>query len=272
MFLMLYTLAYYVVRRRMSSLVAAGGFGIAVLISLRVAPIVSVVLGVVLGLLFLRRQRMASIAVLLGIFAVMTAVVFRGPLDELFSSKIQGSQDSARVALWRTSIQISKDRFPFGTGLGTFGGAVSQDYYSPVYYQYGLNTVYGLQPGITSEEQDFATDTHWPYVLGETGVIGLIMYVITLALIARSARRAVLTPANPLHLALALGAFLSFLAALVMAFVTPIFQATLGSYFTLGGAGVAYGAWRSHRALLEREQASLVPEPPERPALRVGAP
>lgn len=83
------------------------------------------------------------------------------------------STDIARNILLRTSINIANNNFPLGTGFGRFGGKIAQQYYSPVYYQYRLNTVYGLE-----ENGKFLNDTFWPCVIGETGYIGTLFFIL----------------------------------------------------------------------------------------------
>ncbi len=83
------------------------------------------------------------------------------------------SRDTVRGALSFTSIKILKDYFPIGTGLGTFASAPSGDYYSKVYEIYGINDIWGLTP----EWPEFVSDCFWPMVLGQTGFLGLVIYV-----------------------------------------------------------------------------------------------
>ena len=86
----------------------------------------------------------------------------------------------ARTALNLTSIEIAKDYFPFGVGFGKFGSPTSQQIESDVYRDYGIDMVYGLNYQVNS---NFMSDTFWPMILGETGVLGLLMYVIILSVI-----------------------------------------------------------------------------------------
>ena len=53
---------------------------------------------------------------------------------------------------------------------------MSAVYYSDVYYKYGLSNIWGLSPQKTS----FITDGYWPMVLGQFGVLGVIIVVILL--------------------------------------------------------------------------------------------
>lgn len=86
----------------------------------------------------------------------------------------------ARTALNLTSIEISKDYFPLGVGFGKFGSPTSQQIESDVYWKYGIDTVYGLNYQYNS---NFMSDTFWPMILGETGVLGLLMYMTILIVI-----------------------------------------------------------------------------------------
>ncbi len=86
---------------------------------------------------------------------------------------------SARSALTQTSIQIAQDYFPIGTGFGTFASNVAGEYYSPVYHMYGLNNVYGL----SESNMLFGSDTFWPIIIGQSGVIGTVCYVYVLVVL-----------------------------------------------------------------------------------------
>lgn len=80
---------------------------------------------------------------------------------------------SARQALNVNSLKILKDNFPLGVGFGKYASWFSVLEYSDVYYKYGLDTVYGLQPS----NPWYATDVFWPSIIGETGVIGTSIYI-----------------------------------------------------------------------------------------------
>lgn len=84
----------------------------------------------------------------------------------------------ARGELARQAIAVANDYFPFGTGFATYGSAVTSqiDNYSPLYYTYGLSTVWGLAPGAAS----FLSDTFWPTVLAQFGYFGLTAFAALL--------------------------------------------------------------------------------------------
>lgn len=83
------------------------------------------------------------------------------------------SLNTARGALLNRAFAIAKDHFPLGTGFGTYASAPSGSYYSPVYYLYNLNNIWGL--GV--ENPMFVSDSFWPMILGQTGWLGLLVYL-----------------------------------------------------------------------------------------------
>lgn len=89
----------------------------------------------------------------------------------------------ARNELNRVAILLANRFFPFGSGFATYGSSVTSDLsnYSPLYYEYGLSTVYGLEPGQTA----FLSDTFWPIIIGQFGWFGLIMYCLVIGFLFR---------------------------------------------------------------------------------------
>lgn len=85
----------------------------------------------------------------------------------------------ARAAMYVVSWQIAVDRFPFGSGGGTFASNPTKDAGgSPVLQQYGLDTLQGL----TAQDTTFLMDVFWPKVLAEAGFLGLFGYAMFLAI------------------------------------------------------------------------------------------
>lgn len=87
---------------------------------------------------------------------------------------------TARSALYYTSVRIAQDHFPLGTGLASFGSYASRLYYSNTYQDYSIANINGVAPG----SSEYITDTFWPMVLGEGGVISLLGYLVFLGLLA----------------------------------------------------------------------------------------
>lgn len=87
--------------------------------------------------------------------------------------------EAARVVLSIAAPYIAKAYFPFGTGWGTFGSAFSVDPYSPVYEICHMDGVWGLSPSYPQ----FVSDTFWPMLLGQCGVIGTLAYIGVLVML-----------------------------------------------------------------------------------------
>ena len=85
---------------------------------------------------------------------------------------------TARGELMRASLKVARDHFPIGTGFATFASNVTANPidYSPLYYEYGISTVRGLEPG-----GSWISDTFWPIILGQFGIVGLIVFLALLA-------------------------------------------------------------------------------------------
>jgi len=65
------------------------------------------------------------------------------------------------------------DFFPLGSGYGSFAEDASRKYYSPVYDMYGISGVYGL-----SRDYDaFVADTFFPVIIGQFGLIGIVLFI-----------------------------------------------------------------------------------------------
>lgn len=96
--------------------------------------------------------------------------------NEYFNS--DGDGNVARVVLVYTSFKILMDKLPFGVGFGMFASPTSQQIESPVYHNYYIDHVYGLN--YDYDGGCFMSDTFWPMIIGETGLLGTLMYLIIL--------------------------------------------------------------------------------------------
>lgn len=70
-----------------------------------------------------------------------------------------------------------KDYFPFGSGFGTFGTEIAAQYYSPLYYRYGLSSFWALTEGGSE-----LTDCYWPAVGAEMGLFGVVLAAVLILL------------------------------------------------------------------------------------------
>lgn len=85
---------------------------------------------------------------------------------------------SARRELLDVGFQIANRFFPLGSGYATYASSVtsSPEYYSSLYYQYGLSGVLGLTPN----NPIFLSDSFWPIVFGQFGWLGCFIFIFAL--------------------------------------------------------------------------------------------
>lgn len=98
-------------------------------------------------------------------------------LEDQFHVYMDG-ESSARYFLLMNGIRTMHDYFPCGAGFGTFATDVASTYYSPLYYRYGMQYVYGLSP----DDPKFSHDSYWPAIMGQFGFIGLVAFCILIYL------------------------------------------------------------------------------------------
>lgn len=160
-------------RRR--DLMLASLFAISIVLSLRLKGFLSlaVVISIVGAVQGATNSKRAMIALLLGTLVIVGAFTFEKGVIERQVTTYASSESSARSRLYLAGEEIAAAHFPLGVGFGRFASYPSRTNYSPVYYQYRLNDVYGLGP----EYPEFIDDTSWPSVLGETGYGGFACFV-----------------------------------------------------------------------------------------------
>lgn len=86
------------------------------------------------------------------------------------------NEDAPRTILMYYGVQTMMDYMPLGAGLATYGTDMACKYYSPLYYDYGFQYAYGLNP----DDTQYAHDCYWPAIMGEFGVIGVIVLLFIL--------------------------------------------------------------------------------------------
>ena len=82
------------------------------------------------------------------------------------------NEELARPMTYKTALLILKDYFPFGPGMGTFGTYAAAVHYSPLYYSYHLNEIWGLSESFSA----FVADAFYP-TLAQYGVVGVGFFV-----------------------------------------------------------------------------------------------
>jgi hypothetical protein len=92
---------------------------------------------------------------------------------------------AARPALFIVGFMLASTYFPFGSGFGTFASDISGEYYSPIYFEYGINVVTGLEETAHS----YIGDTFWPYIYGQFGFLGLFIFLLIILDIFKSLQK-----------------------------------------------------------------------------------
>ncbi|HEX2767071.1 MAG TPA: hypothetical protein VHR55_10615 [Candidatus Limnocylindria bacterium] len=146
-----------------------------------------------------------------------------------------------RIGLYLGSVAIARDNFPLGEGIGRFGSHMSREVYSPVYAEYGMDGMYGI-----AEMWPIAvTDTFWPMILGEAGVLGLIGAGLFFATIGWELWRAAALGGSLVVRVLLLGALLVFVETLVRSLTSSVFVAPPIAYWVFGVFGLALSVARA---------------------------
>jgi len=152
-----------------------------------------------------------------------------------------GENPQARLALYYGSAWVAIDHLPFGGGLGRYGTWTSRENYSPLYHEYGLDTVSGLK----ARRPSAVTDTFWPAILGESGIVGLIGYMVFLATLGITLWREAGRDDGPLLRLLRFGAGMIFAQAIIESLASAMFHSPPRVYlFYLVVGAVAAVAWR----------------------------
>ena len=113
----------------------------------------------------------------IGIAVIILSVTLFVARDKILFFFVDGTTNSedmyARPALYVKGIEIMKDYPVWGSGLGSYATYASGVYYSPLYYRYNLDTIYGLEP----DNCLFISDTFYP-VFAQFGVLGFVLFVV----------------------------------------------------------------------------------------------
>lgn len=117
-----------------------------------------------------------SVSTLLKVAALGCVVIFF-TWTKFNAYYVEGFQEDAeamaRPATYETGMTIMfRDYIPFGSGLGSFGTAAAAKEYSPLYYKYQLNNIWGLDPS----NPMFLADAFYP-TLAEYGIVGLFFFL-----------------------------------------------------------------------------------------------
>lgn len=94
-------------------------------------------------------------------------------------------EGTPRRLFFEYGAKTANNYFPLGSGFSTFGSGEAANHYSPLYYKYGFDKMFGMTP----EDTSFLNDTFWASCLGQFGWIGTILYFIVFVRIALVIRK-----------------------------------------------------------------------------------
>jgi len=83
------------------------------------------------------------------------------------------NNSSPRYHLIKYCIVTANNYFPIGSGFATYGSSMSVIYYSPLYYLYGFDNIWGLNISYPY----FLQDNYWPMVIAQFGWIGFLVFL-----------------------------------------------------------------------------------------------
>jgi Uncharacterized proteins of the AP superfamily len=190
--------AEYFVKRDTRCLFKSIPFFIFVILSMRLKPILATSIALLWFIFFIRHtlKNKFNQRIIVMILICVIGILFFDEITGLFIMQKNKylNPSVSRSALYLGSFEVAKDYFPLGAGFGRYGGYIASCFYSPLYFKYGINKVYGL-----SEEGHFLNDTFWPCILGETGYIGLLLYLLCLFQIYLILRYLIKTPHTEIY-------------------------------------------------------------------------
>ena len=186
--------------------------------------LVCIAISVILMAFTLRAKSLASAALYVAIFVFFLIIKWRLRLWHVIAAgigsiaiawdKIQFyfidlSGWSARSVILQKSFEVMKDHFPIGSGFGTYGSSEAAKHYSPVYLKYNFNDFWELRDisNVANslrliyksdwhtaqflENPDFInaapflSDHFWPTILGQSGVLGTVVFLMTLGVLLK---------------------------------------------------------------------------------------
>lgn len=127
---------------------------------------------------------------------------------------------TARYLLQINAKHLAQTYSPFGVGFGEFASEGAKNNYSEWYYLLGLNNVWGLTP----DSPGFATDTWWPAILGETGYLGLGIYVVMLLIIIITLYRCYIQSIKKINVPLQIYSLVSLLITIQLIIESSTYQ------------------------------------------------
>ena len=128
---------------------------------------------------FMKSRLKPNIKTIISVIALTGAIVYFTweKFDAYYVSgmteEVKTAEKKARPESFKTAgTIIFSDYIPFGSGLASFSTNAAAKYYSPLYYKYHLDSIWGLYP----ENPMFLADAFYP-TLAQYGLVGLFFFI-----------------------------------------------------------------------------------------------
>lgn len=121
-------------------------------------------LGIILFIFVEKKKKIRWYLIAAG--AILCIVLGRNEISEyLFND------NAPRALLLKYAFVTANTYFPFGAGFATYGSSSAIREYSPLYYKYGFNHVYGMG----EIYHPYLMDNYYQQIIGQLGYIGIIL-------------------------------------------------------------------------------------------------
>lgn len=109
--------------------------------------------------------------------AIILAVVLTVTWTRFDAYYVSGlsNDELARPMTYKTSLKILYDYFPLGSGMGSVACNGAWKYYSPLYYKYKLNDIWGMSDESVGAGC-FICDAYYP-TLAQFGIVGVFFFL-----------------------------------------------------------------------------------------------
>jgi hypothetical protein len=123
---------------------------------------------------------------------------------------------TARHVLYLGGLELAYENFPFGNGLATFGSSMSIVNPDASYSLLGIDRLWWF------EGDSYLTDTFWGMVIGESGFLGALTYLIMIGYLAYTSFKILKLKKDSFDF-IPLYSFMSIVFTLLISFASPVY-------------------------------------------------
>ena len=143
----------------------------AIVLSFRSKPILALVFLVIILIakfvMGIKHIKLISLRMVLVFVTAITITLFLA--ESRINKYVENAEEAVRGAMYIHGTEIANEKFPLGSGFCTFASTLSYTYYSPLYHEYGMDRLWGLEEG-GGEHGNYSGDTYWPNIYAQYGL------------------------------------------------------------------------------------------------------